>query len=85
MLKGNSGGLMIKRNITQTLLGLKKSYPVITITGLRQSGKTTLAKTLFPKKPYHNLENIDEREFASKDPRAFLKRCPDGAVLDEVQ
>ncbi len=76
---------MIKRDITQTLLGLKKSYPVITITGPRQSGKTTLAKTLFSKKPYHNLENIDEREFASKDPRAFLRRCPEGAVLDEIQ
>ncbi len=60
-------------------------YPVVTITGPRQSGKTTLCRALFPHKPYVNLEPLDEREYARKDPRGFLAQYPDGAVIDEVQ
>lgn len=60
-------------------------YPVVTITGPRQSGKTTLCRALFPNKPYANLEPLDEREFARTDPRGFLAQYPDGAVIDEIQ
>lgn len=61
------------------------SFPVITITGPRQSGKTTLAKMTFPDKEYVTLEDMDTREFALSDPRAFLDRYSDGAIIDEVQ
>jgi len=57
----------------------------VAVTGPRQSGKTTLARVTFPKKPYVSLEDLDERELADRDPRAFLGRFPDGAILDEVQ
>ena len=76
---------MIKRKMSKILKLLTKSYPVITVTGPRQSGKTTLVKSIFKNKPYHNLENVDERTFAITDPKAFLARFPEGAVLDEIQ
>lgn len=60
-------------------------YPVLTLTGPRQSGKTTLCRMLFPDKPYLNMEAGDTREFATEDPRGFLAQVPDGAILDEVQ
>lgn len=76
---------MVVREITNYLKQLSKQYPVITITGPRQSGKTTLAKAIFKEKAYIDLELMDNREFARTDPRGFLKRLPDGAVLDEIQ
>ena len=76
---------MIPRQAAATLERLAQGFPVLAITGPRQSGKTTLARALFGGKPYVSLENPDEREFAQTDPRRFLARFPDGAVLDEVQ
>lgn len=76
---------MITREISKKTLQLAKQYPVVTITGPRQSGKTTLCRMLFKKKDYVSLEDIDERNFAIQDPRGFLNRFPDGAVIDEVQ
>jgi len=76
---------MIRRLAETTLKKLAVGYPVITITGPRQSGKTTLARASFPDKDYASLEDPDNREFAEEDPRGFLTRFPDGAVLDEVQ
>jgi len=76
---------MIRRLAETTLNKLAAGYPVITITGPRQSGKTTLARASFPGKDYVSLEDPDSREFAEEDPRGFLARFPDGAVLDEVQ
>jgi len=64
---------------------MSKDYPVVTITGPRQSGKTTLAKHLFNKLPYHSFENPDTRLLAETDPRAFLNQFDKGAVLDEIQ
>ena len=60
-------------------------YPVVTITGPRQSGKTTFCRAMFPRKPYVSLEPLDQREFARVDPRGFLSEYPEGAVIDEIQ
>ncbi len=76
---------MIPRDLSPTLLALLRQYPVVTVTGPRQSGKTTLCRASLPDLPYVNLEAPDEREFALSDPRGFLGRFPDGAILDEVQ
>lgn len=76
---------MILRAATPTLERLAKGFPVVALTGPRQSGKTTLAKTVFKDKPYITLENPDEREFALNDPKRFLARFSQGAILDEVQ
>ena len=57
----------------------------MTLTGPRQSGKTTLAKTVFPDKPYVSLEDPDIRQFAQSDPRGFLAQFPNGVILDEIQ
>ena len=76
---------MIERTIKDSILSLSKEYPVILVQGPRQSGKTTLVKTLFPEKKYITLEDIDTRSRAIEDPRGFLSNIPDGAILDEVQ
>ncbi|MCK5123563.1 MAG: ATP-binding protein [Candidatus Pacebacteria bacterium] len=76
---------MIKRNIAKKILAYYKQYPIISLTGPRQSGKTTLVKKIFPKKPYVNLEDLENREFALSDPKGFLSQYGDGAIIDEVQ
>ena len=76
---------MIPRHASTTLQRLANGFPVLAITGPRQSGKTTLARALFGHKPYVSLENPEEREFAQTDPKRFLARFAEGAVLDEVQ
>jgi uncharacterized protein len=76
---------MIARKALSTLLELAKGYPFVALTGPRQAGKTTLSRMAFPDKPYISLEDPDTREFAATDPRRFLARYPDGAILDEVQ
>ena len=76
---------MYPRQARAALDRLARGFPVVALTGPRQSGKTTLARASFPEKPYVSLENPDEREFATQDPKRFLARFPEGAVLDEVQ
>lgn len=76
---------MIPRQATSTLQRLAKGFPILALTGPRQSGKTTLAKHVFAQKAYVSLENPDELEFANTDPRRFLARFDQGAILDEVQ
>ena len=76
---------MIEREITQWLTALFKQYPFVTVTGPRQSGKTTLCRAAFPDLQYVNLEAPDQREFAESDPRGFLSQLGEGAVIDEVQ
>lgn len=75
----------IRRQAETVLLERAKAYPVVTVLGPRQSGKTTLCRIAFPDKPYVNLEQPDVREFAQQDPKAFLDQYLDGAVLDEIQ
>lgn len=76
---------MIERRLAPHFLKAAKSFPAVTLTGPRQSGKSTLCKQLFPDKAYVNLEAPDVRAFALDDPRGFLAQYPDGAILDEVQ
>ena len=76
---------MIERDITPCLVRLFGQYPFVTVTGPRQSGKTTLCRAAFPHLKYVNLEAPDEREFAQSDPRGFLSRLDEGAILDEIQ
>ena len=76
---------MIPRAAAPLLDEIRSGYPVITLTGPRQSGKTTLARAAFADKPYVSLETPDEREFAASDPRGFLARWKEGAIIDEVQ
>lgn len=76
---------MIKRNIQQTLLELVATYPVIAITGPRQSGKTTLAQMAFPGYQYCNLENPEIRMMAEQDPQSFFRLYPAPIILDEIQ
>lgn len=76
---------MIARQQSEFIGKLAKSYPVVTITGPRQSGKTTLAKALFPSHVYRNLEAEDVLMAARTDPRAFLANGECDMVIDEVQ
>lgn len=76
---------MIKREISRCLTRLFRQYPIVTVTGPRQSGKTTLCRATFPDLGYANLEAPDQRDFAEADPRSFLSQFRDGAVLDEIQ
>jgi len=75
----------IRRDAAEHVRALSESFPVVTITGPRQSGKTTLCRGLFPDKSYVSLESLDQRAYASNDPRAFLAEYRDGAVIVEVQ
>jgi len=77
--------MYILREIEKEVVESSKEYPVVTITGPRQSGKTTLVKHLFPKLPYYSLEAPDIREMVKSDPRQFLSTNVDGAILDEIQ
>ena len=76
---------MLTRQLTHPLARLSRSFPVVAITGPRQSGKTTLARAVFADKPYVSLENPAELAFAQEDPRGFLARFRDGAIFDEAQ
>ena len=76
---------MDPRLLAKKLRSASKAFPVVVITGPRQSGKTTLVQSVFPKKPYVNFEDLDTREYVRTDPRRFLSQYDGGAVFDEVQ
>jgi predicted AAA+ superfamily ATPase len=76
---------MIRRTLQGKLRELARHFPAVTVTGPRQSGKTTLCRATFPSHAYVSLEAPDVREFARTDPRGFLAPLRDGAILDEVQ
>ena len=75
---------MIPRSLTRPAISAFGQYPIVTLVGPRQSGKTTLARNAFDL-PYVNLEAPDERDFVLSDPRGFLASHPDGAIIDEIQ
>ncbi len=77
--------IYIKRIAENTIMRLAKGFPVVVISGPRQSGKTSLVRHMFADKQYVSLEDIDERSYAISDPKGFLARFPDGAVFDEIQ
>jgi len=76
---------IINRNISTIVLALKDQYPILSITGPRQSGKTTFLREFFQDYRYISLENKDEREFATKDPNGFLKKYDKKVIFDEAQ
>ncbi|MCU0636076.1 MAG: ATP-binding protein [Gemmatimonadaceae bacterium] len=76
---------MIDRDAAPALRALAQRYPVVSLTGPRQSGKTTLCRAVFPAHPYVTLEPLDVRAFAREDPRGFLAQHQAGAIIDEVQ
>lgn len=76
---------MIQRTAEATLHRLAKGFPVVCVTGPRQSGKTTLARKAFPDKPYISLEDPDIARLAREDPRGLLDSYADGLILDEAQ
>lgn len=76
---------MITRDLTEPLKAAARRFPAITLTGPRQSGKSTLCRAVFPGHAYANLEAPDVRRFAQEDPRAFLAQFPKGAIIDEIQ
>ena len=76
---------MIPRTLESKLHELAGYYPVVLVTGPRQSGKTTLCQMAYPDKRYVSLEALDIRDFASGDPRGFLAGYADGAIIDEIQ
>ncbi len=77
--------MLIKRTISKELLLLLKEYPIVTILGPRQSGKTTLACSVLKKYKYVSLENPQNRSFAINDPKAFLDKYSDKVIFDEIQ
>jgi hypothetical protein len=76
---------MFARRLSPTLQRLATAFPVVAVTGPRQSGKTTLVRAVFSEHPYINLEDPLERAFTQEDPRGFMSRFPDGAIFDEAQ
>ncbi|OGB30352.1 MAG: hypothetical protein A3F78_09515 [Burkholderiales bacterium RIFCSPLOWO2_12_FULL_61_40] len=76
---------MIPRHAAPRILRLLDGFPIVTVTGPRQSGKTTLVRELLPHKPYVSLESPAQREFARAEPADFLRQFPAGAVIDEAQ
>lgn len=76
---------MIPRKIMRRVCELARTFPVVTIEGPRQSGKTTLAKMAFPEYTYANLEDTATRKLAETDPRGFLAKFRAPAIIDEIQ
>ena len=76
---------MIERQALPLIRQLALGFPVLALTGPRQSGKTTLARLAFPDKPYLSLEDLETRQRVASDPRQFFAHLPAGAVLDEAQ
>jgi len=76
---------LVKRHIRKHIDQQKSKFPIIAITGPRQSGKTTLLKNIFSDYRYVSLENPDVRTFATEDPNGFLTEYNDKVIFDEVQ
>lgn len=77
--------MFITRNLARQLFTLREKYPILAVTGPRQSGKTTLLREAFPEYEYVSLENADIRERATSDPNSFLQRYSGNVIFDEAQ
>jgi hypothetical protein len=77
--------MYIERRITGYIKKMLKKFPVVTLTGPRQSGKTTLLRSAFGDYKYYNIERPDIREIISADPSGFLKNAGSQVIFDEVQ
>lgn len=77
--------MIVQRTITEKLKSLLKTFPVVTITGCRQCGKSTLLKNILPDYTYISLEDLDMRELAGKDPRHFISVYSQNVIIDEIQ
>lgn len=77
--------MYVQRDISKELLALTREYPIVTLLGPRQAGKTTLAKKVLPEYAYSNLEDPETRELAENDPKAYLKQFSGKTILDEIQ
>jgi hypothetical protein len=75
----------VARNLAPTLRDAARHYPVVTLTGPRQAGKTTLCRAAFPGAGYVSLEPLDNRDFARNDPRGFLAAYAAGAIIDSAR
>lgn len=76
---------MIHRELSEKLIEAGKKFPIVTLTGPRQSGKSTLLRNLFADYRYVSLEDLDMRLFAQSDPRGFIDTYPDKTIIDEAQ
>ncbi len=76
---------MLQRHLEKKVVALSKKFPIVAITGPRQSGKTTFIKTLFKNYKYVSLEDMDMRDFAQNDPIGFLREYGIGSIIDEIQ
>lgn len=76
---------MIKRTLSTKVQQLSEKFPIVTITGPRQSGKSTLLRSQFPDYRYVSLENLDMREFATRDPHGFLATYDRHVIIDEAE
>ena len=77
--------MYVNRIAGDKILSLAQQFKAVAVIGPRQSGKTTLVRKIFPDRPYVSLENPEQRQFATEDPKGFLNSYPDGAILDEIQ
>lgn len=77
--------MIIKRKLSEHLEKMLQQFPVVSLTGPRQSGKTTLLRSVFPDYKYYNLERIDHRQMISADPHGFLMNAGPHVIFDEVQ
>lgn len=77
--------IVLQRDLRHKIIELKEKFQILTLTGPRQTGKTTLLKSIYTDVPYVSLEDIDNRNFAENDPRGFLSNYSKGAVINEIQ
>lgn len=75
---------MIQRELENSLKKMAEMYPIVTLIGPRQSGKTTLVKTAFSNYAYVNLKRLETRRFAKEDPKGFFESFPPPLIIDEV-
>jgi predicted AAA+ superfamily ATPase len=75
----------IQRTLVEPIKIMMEKYPIVAVTGPRQSGKTTLLKTMFPDYTYVSLEKPDVREFATNDPNGFFQKYSTKVIFDEAQ